>query len=117
MTPEQRADAARLAARARWARIREGGEALPSGDPDALFEFILRPEEAAYITQTPVNGRGGFQSFQRQLQTQLAGGNLVKLDCAGVGRLVRYMTQPPGGGAQDRLRHAFERSLKELFGG
>ena len=115
MTSEQRAEAARLAAQARWARIREG-EVLEAGDHNTLFEFTLRPDEAAYITQTPVTGRGGLQSFQRQLQTQLAGGSVVKLDHTGLGRLIRYMTQPPGGGFQDRLRHAFERSLREILG-
>ena len=116
MTPEQRAEGARLAAQARWARFREGAEALESADSDIPFEFTLRADEAAYITQTPVNGRGGLQSFQRQLQKQLAGGGVVKLDHAGIGRLIRYMTQRPGGGFQDRLRHAFERSLRELLG-
>lgn len=115
MTPEQRAEAARLAAQARWARLR-GGEAAESGDHDVPFEFTLRPDEAAYITQTPVNGKGGLQSFQRRLQTQLAGGSVVRLDYAGLGRLIRYMFLPPGGGFQDRLRHAFERSLRELLG-
>ena len=116
MTPEERADAARLAAQARWAHIGGGREVSEEGDLSTIFEFVLRADEASHITETPVNGRGGLQSFQRQLRAQLAAGNVVKLDDAGLLRLVRYMTQRPGGGFQDRLRHAFGRVLREQLG-
>ncbi len=97
MTPEERADAARLAAEARWARIRAAGEALERPNPDrGLFVFTLEPDEAAYITQTTVAGRGGLQTLQKKLQAQLSEGNVVRFDNAGLGQLIRYMTQDPG---------------------
>ena len=117
MSQEERSEAARLAASARWARIRAVGEELEQPDQrGALFEFVLEPDEAAYITQTPVAGQGGLQAFQRKLQEQLASGNTIRLDNLGVGRLIRYITQYHDGGFQGRLRNAFERSLRDLLG-
>jgi hypothetical protein len=116
MSKEELSDAARLAAQARWARIREAGETLERPNPDrGLFVFTLEPEEAAYITQTAIAGRGGLQTLQKKLQTQLAEGNVVKFDNTGLGQLIRYMTQYRDGGFQGRLRHAFERSLRNLL--
>lgn len=117
MTPEERADSARLAAEARWSRIRTAGQELESGNSDgAPIVFTLEPNEAAHITETTVVGNGGLQSLQRKLQAQLANGNIVEFDNAGLGLLIRYITQYRGGGFQGRLRHAFERSLKERLG-
>jgi hypothetical protein len=116
MTPEARKEAARLAAEARWARIRAAGETLEKPNPDrGLFVFTLEPDEAAYITQTTIAGRGGLQSLQRKLQDQLSQGSTVRFDNAGLGQLIRYMTQYRDGGFQGRLRNAFERSLRQLL--
>lgn len=120
MSPEERAEASRLAATARWERVRaQGGETGKTarsrdGEP---FVFTLNPDEITAIIDTPVAGQGGLQSLQKNLQTQLADGNTVQFDNAGLGRLIRYMTRyPSGGGFQNRLRTAFERSLKNLLG-
>jgi hypothetical protein len=120
MTPEERADAARLAAAARWARVREAGDQQPDTirNPDGRpFVFTLNPDEVGYLTETSVEGSGGLQSLQKKLQAQLEQGNSVAFDNAALGQLIRYMTRyPSGGGFQDRLRRAFERSLKNLLG-
>jgi hypothetical protein len=117
MTAEERTAAARLAAEARWSRIREAGHELENQGADrSLFVFTLQPDEAAYITETTVAGKGGLQSLQRRLQEQLFEGTTVKFDNAGLGQLIRYMTRYQDGGFQARLRHAFERSLRQLLG-
>ncbi|HVC60856.1 MAG TPA: hypothetical protein VND19_10910 [Acetobacteraceae bacterium] len=117
MTPEKRAESARLAAQARWSRIRGAAEELEDTDQEyGPIVFTLLPDEAAYITQTTVAGRGGLQSFQRGLQRQLSEGNTVTLDDAGLGLLMKYISRYGGGGFQARLRHAFGRSLRELLG-
>lgn len=120
MTQEQRSEAARLAAGARWARMRgEDGETValtrnPDGQP---FVFDLEPDEIKAITGTAISGQGGLQSLQKRLQAQLSVGKAVQFDNAGLGQLIRYMTRYPGGGGfQDRLHDAFDRSLKKLLG-
>lgn len=116
MTPEQRAEASRQAALARWARApqsKDDRKRSPDGEP---FTFVLNPVEIAQITDTPVTGSGGLQSLQRMLQEQLAHGAVVKLDNAELGRLIRYMTKyERGGGFEDRLRRAFADSFLHLF--
>jgi hypothetical protein len=115
MSPEERADAARLAAQARWARNRAEGDASAEDDR-GLTVFTLTPGEAAYIIETTVVGRGGLQTFQRQLQKQLATGNTVALDVVSLGRLVRYIEKYGSGGFQHRLQQAFGRSLRAMLG-
>jgi hypothetical protein len=120
MTPEERAQAARFAATARWARLQPADDRPPSvirnrdGEP---FSFDLTPDEIAAITTTPVAGKGGLQSLQKRLREQLAVGSTVQFNNADLGQLIRYMTRyPSGGGFQNRLREAFDRSLKTLLG-
>lgn len=116
MTPEQRAEASRLAAQARWARVKPEGATGPRGRDGEPFTFILYPSEIALITETPVSGKGGLQSLQKRLQEQLDSSPIVKLDNAGLGQLIRYMVKyESGGGFEDRLRRAFARSFLDLF--
>lgn len=115
MTQEERTEASRQAALARWARVaasEEGHPRNPDGEP---FKFILYPAEIAQITETPVAGKGGLQSLQKKLQAQLEQGSVVRLDNAGLGQLIRYMTRIGGGGFETRLRRAFARSFLDLF--
>lgn len=78
------------------------------------FEFHLTQAEADEINNAA--GEGGHQSLHRKLVDQLKNGNVIYLDDAGLGEVIRYMTQYKGGGFQGRLRNAFERSLKEQLG-
>lgn len=81
------------------------------------FEFDLTPEEASYMTDTPITGSGGRQSLQRKLKKQLEDHPChVVLTDAELGRLCRYIGRYEDGGAQDRFRNAFGRVLKELLG-
>lgn len=75
------------------------------------FVFQLTQAEADAIREA--NGSGGHQSLHRRLTEQLAHGNAISLDDAGLGEVIRYMTQYSGGGFQGRLRKAFIRSLRE----
>src|ERR1700722_7257985 len=87
MTSEERVNAARLAAEARWSRIREAGEALEKPDPrHRLFEFVLEPEEIAFITETTIAGKGGLQTLQRKLREQLSQSSVVRFDNLGLGQ-------------------------------
>ena len=116
MTPEQRAEASRLAARARWAQAKPEQRTAKRTRDGEPFTFVLNPAEIAQITDTPVTGSGGLQDLQRMLQDQLAHGAVVKLDNAELGRLIRYMTKyERGGGFEDRLRRAFADSFLHLF--
>ena len=115
MTPEERADSARMAAKARWARApaTEGGRTRnPDGEP---FVFELWPAEVAIIKDTVVSGKGGLQSLQKRLQAQLEQGNTVSFDNAGLGQLIRYMTSYGEGSFETRLRRAFARSFLDRF--
>jgi len=123
MSPEERAEAARKAAEARWARVAaERGVANFESDdeprdirPPKPLVFTLTPEEALEITEA--KGSGGHQSLHRRLVTELAEGNLtITFTDRQFGELVRYVTRYESGGFQGRLRRAFERSLRELFG-
>jgi len=81
----------------------------------APFEFELTSTEIAEL-QHPA-GEGGHQSFQKELISQLdGGGNRIKLDDEGFGKLIRYMTRYGSGGFQTRLRNAFERPLRKMLG-
>ena len=114
MTPEERADAARLAAVARWSRI--PAEQRQRRNPDgAPFVFVLWPDEIALITQIDIVGSGGLQSLLRKIRTQLETSNTVEFDNAGLGQLIRYATRIGGGGFETRLRRAFARSFLDLF--
>jgi hypothetical protein len=117
MTPEERTESARMAAAARWARVASTGQDQSSGrNRDGQpFVFELGPVEVAYITDTSVSGKGGLQSLQKELQSQLEHGNVVTLDNAGLGQLIRYMTQYGEGSFETRLRRAFARSFLDLF--
>jgi len=76
--------------------------------------ITLTADEAAEIL-TPV-GSGGQQSFQKELISQLQGGNLViSLNDEQVGKLFRYMTQYGRGGFQGRLQKAFRRPMRDLL--
>jgi hypothetical protein len=116
MTPEERAESARVAATARWARLGATGEGKrvrnPYGEP---FRFTLLPAEIAQITGAEIVGSGGLQSLLRKLHAQLDLGDTVEFDNAGFGQLVRYMTRIGGGGFETRLRRAFARSFLDLF--
>ena len=122
MTPEERAEASRKAAEARWTRVaeeRRAEEGLEDdGDRGRLakpFVLTLTPDEALEITEA--RGKGGHQSLHRRLVTELAKGDLnITLNDRQFGELVRYMTRYKSGGFQGRLRRAFERSLRELLG-
>jgi len=126
MTQEERTDAAREAAKARWARIAYQNTLSnsPPGDREAEerrggrtpkpFVFTLREEEAAEIGEA--RGTGGHQTLHRRLVSELARGDLTILFTdAQLGELIRYMTRYESGGFQDRLRRAFGRSLEELL--
>ena len=77
--------------------------------------FELNATEISYIVGTAVEGRGGLQSLQKRLQEQLAQGNVVSLDNASLGQLIRYMTRYGEGSFETRLRRAFARSILDLF--
>lgn len=74
MTPEQRAEASRQAALARWARVPAAEGASTRNKDGEPFTFILNRDEIAQITETPVAGKGGLQSLQKKLQAQLEQG-------------------------------------------
>lgn len=78
------------------------------------FEFTLTQSEADEIAQPA--GEGGHQGLQNRLLAQLDHGLTVYLNDAELGEVIRYMTQYKGGGFQNRLRAAFERSLREQLG-
>jgi hypothetical protein len=62
-------------------------------------------------------GDGGQQGFHQEIIDQLQDGKqTVSFDDAGLGKLMRYVTQYGTGGFQDRLVKAFGRSLRELIG-
>jgi hypothetical protein len=85
-------------------------------EPDVTtFVIVLDDIERAYIMDTPVNGQGGFQTFQRSLQAQLENSRTINLSDAGFGQLIRYSTRYGAGGAQDRLRRAFARYFRGLI--
>lgn len=120
MSPEERADSARQAAAARWARV-AAERSVAAEDPEQRggrqpkrFEFTLTPEEALEITEA--RGSGGHQSLHRRLTDELARGDLtVTFDDRQLGELIRYMTRYESGGFQSRLRRAFLRSVYELL--
>jgi len=128
MTKEQRAEAAREAAKARWARVayqhtlsnappREATEEEErrGGRTPSPFVFRLTPEEANEIAEA--HGSGGHQTLHRRLTAELARGDLTILFTdAQLGELIRYMTRYQSGGFQSRLHRAFDRSLKQLLG-
>lgn len=85
------------------------------GKPAKPFTFELTKSEADEIRNAA--GEGGHQSLQRRLIEQLdSKESVIELDDAGLGEVIRYMTQYKGGGFQGRLRAAFERSLREQLG-
>lgn len=128
MTKEQLVEAAREAARARWARVayqQMRSNVLPNEAAEEAeqhgtrtpkpFVFTLTPEEALEITEA--RGAGGHQTLHRRLVAELARGDrTILFTDAQLGELIRYMTRYGSGGFQDRLRKAFDRSLKELMG-
>lgn len=61
-------------------------------------------------------GSGGHQAFHKRIYTALLAGPTVTFDDAQLGELIRHMSQYGSGGFQARLRKAFMRSLRELFG-
>ena len=86
------------------------------GRPAKPFEFTLEPAEIEQITEAEVVGSGGLQSLLRRLQAELERGNVVTLDDAELGELIRYITRyDPEGGFEMRLRRAFIRSIYDLF--
>ena len=102
------------------------GDARVSGEVRALLGMMKRPakpfvftlsfEEAEFITKA--TGTGGHQTLQRRLTAELRDGhNQVTFTDEQLGELIRYMTRYGSGGFQDRLRHAFKRSVRELFDG
>jgi hypothetical protein len=115
MTPEKRADAARLAAVARWSRTPPEERRRPRSPDGEPFVFELLPAEIAQITGAEIVGSGGLQSLLRRLHKQLETGNRVEFDNAGLGQLIRYTTGIGGGGFETRLRRAFARSLLDQF--
>ncbi len=124
MTPEQRAEASRTAASARWAKVAAEKQAwigkddeeaeLKGGRQPRPFQFTLLPEEALILSEA--RGQGGQQNLHRRLVEQLANGNLtIELDDRRLGELIRYMTRYGSGGFQTRLRRAFAASFLDLF--
>ncbi len=80
------------------------------------FEFHLQPNEAAWITDIEVVGQGGLQNLLRRLQSELADSNVILMDDAQLGELIRYVTRyDPNGGFEQRLAKAFSRSFLDLF--
>jgi hypothetical protein len=79
------------------------------------FVFELLPSEIAEINATEVNGRGGLQSLQLRLRSQLSSGNSVSFNNAQLGQLIRYMARYGDGSFESRLRRAFARSFLDLF--
>jgi hypothetical protein len=87
MTPEERAESARMAAAARWARVAATGEGQrrgpnPDGEP---FRFTLLPAEIAQINGAEIVGSGGLQTLLRKVREQLEQGDTVEFDNAGLG--------------------------------
>jgi hypothetical protein len=115
MTPEERAESARMAASARWARVAATGERRGRNQDGEPFRFTLDAGEIAQITGAEIVGSGGLQTLLRKLHAQLERGDTVEFDNAGLGQLVRYMTRIGGGGFETRLRRAFGRSFLDLF--
>ena len=127
MTEEERKEAAREAARARWARVayqQTQSNAPPddaadeeeqrSGRTPKPFAFTLTQEEAAAIADA--RGSGGFQTLHRRLVSELARGDrTILFTDAQLGELIRCMTRYGRGTFQTRLRIAFGRPLKELL--
>lgn len=78
------------------------------------FVFTLLDDEVAELKEAV--GTGGHQSLHRRLMQELRDGNTVTFTDDQLGELIRYMTRYGSGGFQGRLRNAFGRSLKDLFG-
>lgn len=80
----------------------------------ANVTFKLDTAEIAAI-DTPINGKGGFQSFGRRLQKKVDRdrGEIAVSD-AELGRIIRHIVYDPGG-FEERLRTAFGRSLREII--
>lgn len=80
------------------------------------FVFNLNEEEANYILGTSITGNGGRQSFQAKLSKKLMNGNRkLEFTDEQFGKLCRYMSSYGNGGAQERLRNAFNRHIKSLM--
>ena len=80
------------------------------------FKFTLLPVEVEQIMGAEIVGTGGLQTLLRDIQDQLALGNVVKFDDEELGKLIRYITRyDPNGGFELRLRRAFLRSIYGLF--
>ena len=78
--------------------------------------FVLQLSQTEISEIEPPSGDGGHQGLHETIRDQLQKtGDVVTLNDAELGQLIRYMTQYGSGGFQGRLRRAFLRPIRALL--
>lgn len=88
------------------------GGGIPFGYGSRAKRLVLSPDEFEEL-QRAANGRGGFQTFLRQLRRRVNPATReLELSPSDIERIYRYATAGKGGGFQDRLRRIFGSHLQ-----